>query len=252
MLKRVMWAAIAVALSLPVTSLLRHSTAAPTLVCWGSNRFDEDGGYVDHKLGPGAADLPYSAVPVPVPVPGGAQVLHVGMSSESTYAVAVDGLTYAWGLNNRRQLGTAADDPVIATPSPVMIVRETELPVPLRGAGDVLRSPGSDQCAKLQDLSLFARYVCWGTDDHGELGLGRAGGTEPLAKPTTVLPSSAANMVHGEDHACVTVTVNERVEIWCYGLGSVVGNGSIDPAMNQFQAAPIVWDPSNFRSAREP
>jgi alpha-tubulin suppressor-like RCC1 family protein len=214
-------------------------TVDPTLVCWGSNQYLEDGGYIVHKLGPAAATLKYSATPVAVDL--GARVVDVGMGFESTYAVTEDGITHAWGYNGRGQIGSTSTDSVVATPVEVMASAST----PLRGATDVLRSDGSDQCAVTHD-STGNHYACWGADDRGELGFGVNGFRNyQFAEPTTVLPASAAKMVHGSDHACITANENGGTEIWCYGRAQFTGSGSTED-VPQTEPAPVVWDPKNF------
>ena len=225
----------------------------PSMVCWGSNQYLEDGGYIIHKLGPGADTLKRSAVPIPVDL--GSQVLDIGMGYESTYAVAADGHTYGWGLNGKGQIGDGSTDKIIAVPTSVMVQADgadaqghiSSGQRPLLNVRDVLRSDGSDQCAEMSDLEFKTRYVCWGGDDHGELGFGIAGNANFFfANPTTVLPQSASKMVHGEDHACVVVNEGTKTQIWCYGKASFVGNGSTDESLNEPTLAPVVWIPENF------
>jgi hypothetical protein len=212
----------------------------PTLVCWGSNQYLEDGGSPVHKLGPAGEGKKYSATPLPVDL--GARVVDVGMGFESTYAVVEDGTIYSWGLNRRAQLGIESADNVVPQPTRVMSAPGTTL----EGALHVLRSDGSDQCAEMKDAGLGARYVCWGGDDAGELGFGRVRETSKYAKAASALPDSAANLVRGEDHGCVTFSSENGIDIACYGGGPFVGNGPLAPEVNQVVPVGVAWDPEAF------
>jgi hypothetical protein len=97
----------------------------------------------------------------------------------------------------------------------------------------------------LRDGASTSRYVCWGNDDHGELGFGLPTASSiTFAQPTTVIPESGTQLVRGADHACFTATEDGRVAIWCYGRDPFVANGSLDEGSKQVQARPIQWDSS--------
>lgn len=214
-------------------------TTDPTLVCWGSNQYLEDGGYTVGKLGPAAANKEYSSVPIPVNL--GAKVVDVGMSYESTYAVTEDGTTYGWGYNGSGQLGNGSDEKTVAAPTPVMVSPGE----PLKGTINALRTDGSDQCAEVEADDSSSRYLCWGMDHHGELGLGLSYlSFVPFARPASVIPASGRHLVRGEDHGCFVNDERDRVSIWCYGKVRLVANGSIAEEGRQIVAAPIVWDSS--------
>jgi hypothetical protein len=217
-------------------------TSDPTLVCWGSNQYIENGGDIIGKLGPSAAKLDYSAVPIPVDL--GARVVDVGMGFESTYATTENGLTYAWGYNGRGQLGLDTTEDSVLSPTPVLTAPGT----PLRGARELGRSDGSDLCAEMSDTSLGSKYVCWGGDDYGELGFGVARMSSRYARATTVLPLSAGNLVRGENHACFQATDESGVDVWCYGIGNLVGNGTASPDVTQALPARVSWDPASFEA----
>lgn len=222
-------------------------TAAPSLVCWGDNRYEEVAAgqqpFIVHKLGPNAAALEYSPVPVPVDFPG-QQVIAVGMGYDATYALVGQGMVaYAFGLNTSGQLGTGSTDPIGATPATVKMRGIQDFVMNLPSSLEMVRMGASNQCIKLST----GPYFCWGTDKNGELGMGGPiGQKQTYAVQPAVLPPSAKNMVHAESHACVTVTTQERTreertEIWCYGNNALVGNGSTDPSKKQLEAAPVVW-----------
>jgi alpha-tubulin suppressor-like RCC1 family protein len=239
-----------------------HTCAArseePTMMCWGSNSNVQlpERSYVNGKLGPAAGDLPYSASPKPVDV--GSAVFYVGMGAEATYALTRSGLLYAWGENDRLQLGIESREKIVRTPTSVKIETSTGL-VPLARAFIALRSTGSDHCVGVEDRTDFdTSYLCWGTDDWGELGVGTeeaARATHPYPVPVRAVPSTATNLMRGEDHACASVLVGGRPEIRCYGRAGMLGDGSPraenDDAPSRWQARPVVWEPDNFGSALE-
>jgi alpha-tubulin suppressor-like RCC1 family protein len=221
----------------------------PTMVCWGSNQYLEAGGGKDYKLGPAAETMNYSTTPVPVDL--GARVVDVGMGFESTYAVTEDGTIYAWGLNLRKQLGIGPED-VVIVPQPTRVMVSEG--VPLQGALHVLRSDGSDQCAEMKDASLGSKYVCWGSDDNGELAFGVTDVTAPYAMATVLddeRAPSAANLVRGEGHGCVTVSDEDGVDIECYGQALYCGIEEPNPDIDQREPAKVHWDPEAFASLLE-
>jgi alpha-tubulin suppressor-like RCC1 family protein len=234
------------------TCALRRGT--PGLLCWGSNR-SGNGGYIDGKLGPAAEGLDHSATPIPVdlglpPIAKGVDVpiLAVGIGYESTYAVAANNITYAWGSNADGQLGVEDQSSVVNTPGPVVTLDDMERRVPLNGVAEVLRSDATDQCVEMHDLSVAARYLCWGRDDYGELGMGMGMYSVTVQFPTamTVLPESAANLVRGEQHSCFTAVENGVVEIECFGRKFVVANGTTDRVGPQLLPSPVRWDLDRF------
>jgi alpha-tubulin suppressor-like RCC1 family protein len=221
--------------------------AAPSLVCWGDNRRD---GEIIGALGPNAAGLEYSAKPVPVDfIDGGTsrQVLKIGMGYYSTYAVVAGGTTYGFGWNLDGLLGTDSTERIVSTPMPVVVRGAQDRTVPLMGIPTFVRIGALNQCVEVSTSSLGYRYLCWGTDNSGELGLGSIGQTQRYPVPVSVIPFEARNMVHGEAHACVTLTDDERTEILCYGDGTRVGNGSTGSRAPQTEPAPVVWEDSEER-----
>jgi alpha-tubulin suppressor-like RCC1 family protein len=221
-------------------------TANPTLVCWGSNRYDmadsfpgPKPGEIIHKLG--ATTRPYSHIPMPIDL---GMVLDIGMSFESTFAIAADGKTYAWGLNRQFQLGIDSGEVAVAKPTPVLVIRASAN-TPLANVAKVNRTYGAGNCARLHEPLEGSRYACWGTDNHGELGFGVLGGVARTAKSLVVLPPDAepASLVQGEGHACATLSTSTGVEIWCYGDSRFTGTAGVYPRLSP---APLMWKPERF------
>ena len=156
-------------------SLVKDHTCAVRsreLLCWGSNSHVQppERSYINGKLGPEARELPYSAAPKPVGIP--LPVLYVGMGAEATYAVTQGGLIYAWGENDRFQLGIESQEKIVWTPTAVKVATVDGL-VPLATVTGTVPTAGSDQCVLMANRHGLQRCVsCWGTDDWGELGAG--------------------------------------------------------------------------------
>jgi alpha-tubulin suppressor-like RCC1 family protein len=231
---------------------------APTLMCWGSNSHIQlrERSFVNGKLGPAAGDLPYSAAPIPVDV--GTPVIWPSAGAEATYALGRDGHVYAWGENDRAQLGVESRERIVQTPTRVQIGTDVGL-VPLAGVIGIIRTSGFDRCVEMANRTgVGAQFLCWGTDDWGELGLGTREGARAVHRhpiPVRALPPESTRLVRGEDHACAVAYVRSRSEIWCYGRPGALGNGTAraeeGDLPSQWQGTPVVWDPANFPPAFE-
>jgi alpha-tubulin suppressor-like RCC1 family protein len=246
------------------TSVRNHSCAVrsnePTLKCWGSNSHVElpYPSYVNGKLGPAADNLPYSAAPITVALESPA--FYVAMGVEATYALTQGGLLYAWGENDRFQLGIESREPIVRTPTSVKRLGTDGGIVPLARVFIALRTSGPDHCVGLADRTDFGTlFLCWGTDDWGELGVGTeqaARTPHPYPLPVQAVPSTANSLLRGEDHACSSVLrVDGRFEIRCYGRPGFLGNGtepvSSTAAPSQWEGTPVIWKPENFAPAFE-
>jgi alpha-tubulin suppressor-like RCC1 family protein len=245
-----------------IVAVKNHTCAfrskAPSMVCWGSNSHVQpsERTFVNGKLGPAAGDLAYSSSPIAVDI--GTPVAAPGMVAEATYAVGQDGRVYAWGENDRLQLGIDSHEKIVRTPTPVMLETDAGL-VPLRGAAEVIHFGGTDHCVKMANrFDLGTSFLCWGTGEWGELGAGTEDDARAIHRspiPVRAVPSTAHGLVHGEDHACAAVASAGRIEAWCYGRPGALGNG-IPPAEDgdppsHWQGAPVVWNPANFAPALE-
>jgi hypothetical protein len=241
-----------------IVTVKNHTCAVqsktPQMMCWGSNTHVEEA-YINYKLGPGAGELAYSAIPKAVELD--APIVGAGMGFESTYALTEDGRVYAWGRNNRGQLGIASGASTTPTSTPATVMVETASGlVPLTGVKSINRSDGSDQCVTMREPSDFGTFMCWGGDDWGEVGAGTEVGARtrhPYAIPLRAVPAAAHSLVRGEDHGCAAVVVEGRTEIWCYGRPGVLGNGA-EPVSSmalpsQWEGTPLIWKPGNFTPA---
>jgi alpha-tubulin suppressor-like RCC1 family protein len=215
----------------------------PHFVCWGSNV--DDSGQIVHKLGPGAAGFTHSARPLGVDFEKPPQ--DVGMSAESTYAKTEQTGVSAWGLNTHRQLGLQSEEAAVSAPG-VVLVQSPGIE-PLVGVEFVLRSVGPGQCVSMFNATPRASsFLCWGENDHGEVGLGALpDGNVELPVAVRAPPPAARQLVRGEDHVCAIGNEDGREQVRCYGAEHLVGNGTTrneDGATAiQLLGAPLRWNP---------
>jgi alpha-tubulin suppressor-like RCC1 family protein len=207
--------------------------------CWGTN----DRGQLARD--PSELTLTHVAQPINL---SGSTVVALGVTFDSTYVVTEPlRRVHAWGYNHRGQLGVGYKTPgdgitggYIWEPQPVLFRRtESDDPVPLDEIVDLFRSDGSDQCGLVEALEETAGtpFVCWGGNDHGELGYGTLGtpGEEFYeARPAVALRDfpTATQIAHGEDFACMVgppspSTPEDIYDVWCWGRAEFTGNAGI-------------------------
>jgi len=161
--------------------------------CWDADDAPVDGG-PDHSA-------------VPVRVEGIGDVVAIDAGHWATCAVRSDGALVCWGFGDDGRLGTG-DAPVGAGPA------LAALPV---HAVDVTLGWGDHACAVDRDSDLW----CWGTNHHGELGVGQDDSAVPERLATV---AQVAQVVTGEDHTCAR-HLNGRISCWgshedgCLGVG---------------------------------
>jgi alpha-tubulin suppressor-like RCC1 family protein len=220
------------------TCVLRNMQ--PSLQCWGDNNMGQLAN----------AQLAFSAEPLAVQIPGEGDPVMFGLGWESACAVVPAGRVYCWGSNTRGQLGNGERSTTPVPTPQALLVDDGGTFAPMFGALGVLRSDGSHQCLR-SNVLRFGTYLCWGSDDAGELGLGPlpAGTLVPAARPTTVVPNHTVMMANAQDSTCLLVAVpNEIPQVQCYGYEDEIGSGSIltgdaKPAPSPMPR-PVKWDPA--------
>lgn len=119
-----------------------------TVQCWGSAQWGQLG-----------SDIGDSASPVTVPLPGPATQIAVG--NAHACAVLATGALECWGYNHYGQVGSGSISIRVTSPEVVTGLGATVAAV---ATGDM------HTCA----LTTTKRVLCWGQNDHGQLGRGTA------------------------------------------------------------------------------
>lgn len=144
--------------------------------------------------------------------------IDIATGGDTTCAVLAHGSVYCWGRNNTGQLG--GPDPS-SSPTPVKIPG-------LPGMKRVFVGKSGDNthvCA----LSYTSELYCWGSNEHGKLGIGQAGtGAFP---PEKVPGANVASVALGGRHSCVATTSGNLA---CWGANDYkqqgfTGTGTITP-----------------------
>jgi alpha-tubulin suppressor-like RCC1 family protein len=180
------------------------------LRCWG-NGFDGQLGY-GSTFNVGDDELPDSAGDVPL----GTAASGVATGYFHTCAITANASIRCWGMNSWGQLGLGNINPI----------GDDE---PASSVGDVSAIPiGLPNTTKVAELALShtttcALYdtgdvMCWGSNDHGELGQGHTKriGDDELPSMMTAIPllAPAVQITTGDTHACALLDTDEVV---CWG-----------------------------------
>jgi alpha-tubulin suppressor-like RCC1 family protein len=164
--------------------------------CWGRD--------VEGQLGDGHDPYEYSSIPVPVALASTAVAITAG--AHHACAVLSSGAAQCWGLNWNGQLG-----------NPLTTAWATSTPVRVSGIGAPVRlvAGGRHTCALLSDGAMR----CWGANESGELGNGRAIGW-PVRWPVNVIGTPGVEW-QSSDPSKATILGSGRV------TGRAVGNTTI-------------------------
>jgi alpha-tubulin suppressor-like RCC1 family protein len=164
--------------------------------CWGSNEAGQ--------LGDGSFD--FSPVPVST---GIGDAVAVGVGEMSSCAVLVDGSVDCWGAftSADHSYGSETPQPIEGVEGAVAVATSSNI------------FSGGHTCALLDD----GKVVCWGENEHGQLGLGDTGehSTPELVSGVT----GATGIAVGIKHSCALL---EGGTIKCWGDNEVgqLGDGT--------------------------
>lgn len=185
--------------------------------CWGTNSYG--------TLARATVDLAESASPVQIVLPGGATAdsLAVGQYDEFVCVSAGDAV-YCWGSNANDEIGSAATDSPMPTPTLLTT------PVALHG----LQAGGSHVCGTTDTGAPY----CWGLGDYGELGRTIATPSDPTPQPVMAPPSTVASIGAGRDHSCwVSAEGANQGAVYCAG-SNTFGQIGIGGMSGMFFAVP--------------
>jgi alpha-tubulin suppressor-like RCC1 family protein len=199
--------AIAVAAGAQHTCAVRGSGE---VLCWGQNSTGQ--------LGEGSM----SSLPAPEPVTGLVSGKLVAAGATFSCAETADGAVFCWGDNHYGQLGMGNG---VVEPRPVT--------VPINAGA--LSAGGGHTCAVTQASTTAGAaapaFVCWGSDQAGQLGdndnIDRAT-PAPIKMP--LLPDTIAA---GALHTCA---IDLSAGLWCWGRGS---SGQLGPGHLLDTAFPV-------------
>lgn len=179
------------------------------LYAWGSNSKGE--------LGQGSATTPQSS---PVLVLGGLKWVAVvsdtgGSNSTASLGITDSGDLYAWGANNRGQLGQGD---VVFRSSPVLVL-----------GGHKWKSVSTNQ-ASVVGVTVDGDAYAWGYNPGGQLGLGD---TIPRSSPVIVLGGKKWRQIamttgFSIGH-CMGITSTADLYAWGYNDFGQLGLGDITP-----------------------
>lgn len=178
------------------------------------------GSCVDATVDPGKCTTSCAEDSLPPPPAFVSRVLACG----AVHTCLVEsGAVSCWGENSVGELGdgTAAD-------------RTSRVKVKgITNASQIdTESRGLTTCARLADGSVR----CWGANDWGNVGSGKAGGFE--ATPVTAIPSGIVQVAVGHYHTCAR-SFASKVTCW----GDSGNQQMVAPPSGEFQLAPIPIEP---------
>ncbi len=169
-----------------------------TVYCWGYNGYG--------ALGTAGAS---SGTPVPNQVDGLTDVGAVSAGHAGQHNCALrdsDDTVRCWGRNAFGQLGTGGTGGYSTTPMTV---------TGLTGAA-AIGAGANHTCAAVTSLG---EVFCWGSNNHGTLGIGGAGGYEGFSVAPVLIDglSDAVAVSAGAYHNCVIRNVGAPTEVVCWG-----------------------------------
>ena len=183
--------------------------------CWGENEFGQLGQGSTGDLGDEPGDLPEP------PINGLVDIAEIAVGSHHSCARQEDGGVRCWGYNMGGWLGyghklNLGD-------------QQGEMPTPLVNVGGpVAAITAGDQhtCALMES----GRVRCWGTNLHGQLGIGNttAVGDNPGEMPPADIdlgPGTVVQLDAGYNHTCALMD-SGVVRCWGQGGDGALGNGS--------------------------
>ncbi len=169
--------------------------------------------------------------PVQITFPSNAgPIVDIAAAGTHGLALAANGTVWAWGGNNTGALGTGT---TLASDTPVQVTSLT---------GQVLELQAG--CTTSAALLTNGTVATWGSDDAGQLGLGKG---EATSSPTVVPDLSGVTQIsmggNTPDDGDVIAMTSSGVVIWGYGKEGEIGNGTNN---NAYTPQPVAGLPPNI------
>lgn len=186
----------------------------PTLYGWGYN----DAGRL------GAGDFLFSNQPFPVFTRGvldGKLIAAVAAGSDFTLALTTEGRVYAWGSNEKGQLGLAETTQSIERFFPAAVSTSGPL------GGQKIASIAAGKWHSLAADDIEGRVFSWGANFNGELGIGTTGTYKTAPQQVAGLPTGEKVVqVTAGEKASYALTKSGKVFAWGDNGYGQLGNGS--------------------------
>lgn len=193
-----------------------------TAVCWGANAYGQLGTLPSPARTAAVLGLRTMMAPAaqdrPVEVVGLASAAQLALGGQHGCALLVDGAVWCWGSDARGQLGRSPAPPPGKPGKPARPVKPL---LPVRGLKGVVEvaAGGEHACARLEDATV----VCWGRNQHGQLGDGTTRNSPSPVKVKGL--AGAAGLSLGDAHGCALL-VDGKVKCWGAGAQHATGDAS--------------------------
>ena len=173
--------------------------------CWGDNRWGQVGDNTTINRFSPTQTFPFA---------DGKKATAITSGTYHHCALLDDGTVSCWGRNNEGQLGdNTTNSSYVSIPTHS-----------LGGPAIAISSNQDHTCAVLENGSV----VCWGRNDHGQVGIGSSNPDKvlvPTAINSDILNGKSAIAVStGDDHTCALLDDNS-VKCWGRNNAKQLGNG---------------------------
>ncbi|MEM7157518.1 MAG: hypothetical protein AAF799_32055 [Myxococcota bacterium] len=155
----------------------------------------------------------------PTMVPALADIIQVAAASHASYALTEAGDVYAWGENDRGQLGLGTTDDG-ANPTPMLV----------DGLDDVVQLAAANTTTYA--LRVDGTVWAWGRNHAGQAGIGDPSGADVL-EPTMVVDEAGRPLtdivaVSGDGFVGLALDRDGQVHAWGFGFLGQLGQGYTD------------------------
>lgn len=177
------------------------------VACWGSNTYGQLGYNTTQSVGDNESVASYGYVNT------GGNAVRIAVGGNHTCVVLDTGSVRCWGRNNRGQLGygSTATNPMVGDNEQPYSVGDVNLGGAL--VSDVVAG-NEHTCVLLRTGNVR----CWGRNDSGQLGYGRAddiGDNEiPLATDLDFNGAGIRQLAAGGNHTCALIANSGAVRCW--------------------------------------